>query len=66
MMMWTDPVVNEIHQIRQQMLADAGGDFHVFMEKIRSEQAASRRMIIESPITRLPTRQDVAPALPKV
>lgn len=49
--MWTDPVVNEIHQIRQQMLADAGGDFHVFMEKIRSEQAASKRAVIESPLS---------------
>ena len=47
--MWTDPVVNEIHQIRQQMLAEAGDDFHVFMEKIRSEQAASQRTVILSP-----------------
>ena len=47
--MWTDPVVNEIHQIRQQMLADAGGDFHVFMEKIRREQAAGERLVIDNP-----------------
>lgn len=47
--MWTDPIVREIHQIRQQMLADAGGDFHTFMEKIRGEQAASHRVVIESP-----------------
>lgn len=50
-MMWTDPVVNEIHQIRQQLLADAGGDFHIFMEKIRSEQTKSGRAVIESPLS---------------
>jgi hypothetical protein len=48
--MWTDPVVDEIHQIRQQMLADAGGDFHAFMDKVRREQACSKRVVIESPI----------------
>ena len=58
-MMWTDPVVNEIHQIRQQMLADAGGDFRVFTKKIRSKQAASQRRIIESPNLREPTNEDV-------
>ena len=46
--MWTDPVVNEIHKIRQQMLCDAGGDFHAFMEKIRNEQAASQRRVIQN------------------
>ncbi len=50
--MWTDPVVDEIHQIRQKMLAEVGGDIHAFMAKIRAEQAASGRVIIES--TRLP------------
>lgn len=52
--MWTDPVVNEIHQIRQKMLADAGGDFHAFMDKIRREQAGSKRTVIESPVRILP------------
>ena len=50
--MWTDPVVDEIHQIRQKMLAEVGGDIHAFMAKIRVEQAASGRVVIES--TRLP------------
>ena len=50
--MWTDPVVDEIHQIRQKMLAEVGGDIHAFMAKIRAEQAASGRVVIES--TRLP------------
>ena len=46
--MWTDPVVDEIHQIRQKMLAEVGGDIHAFMAKIRAEQAAGGRVIIES------------------
>ena len=29
--MWTDPVVEEIHQIRQKMLADVGGDVVALM-----------------------------------
>lgn len=58
--MWTDPVVNEIHQVRQQMLADVGGDFHAFMEKIRSEQAATQRVVIESPAQLAPA-PDAAP-----
>ena len=52
--MWTDPVVDEIHQIRQKLLAEVGGDIHAFMAKIRAEQAASGRVVIES--TRRPTQ----------
>lgn len=44
--MWTDPVVEEIHQARQQMLADAGGDIDVFMEKVRAHQAAQAGVVI--------------------
>ena len=54
--MWTDPVVEEIHQIRQKLLAEVGGDIHLFMAKIRAEQAASGRAVIES------TRQPTPPA----
>ena len=50
--MRTDLVVDEIHQIRQKMLAEVGGDIHAFMAKIRAEQAAGGRVVIES--TRLP------------
>ena len=46
--MWTDPVVEEIHQIRQKLLAEVGGDIHVFMAKIRAEQAESGRVVLES------------------
>ena len=59
--MWTDPVVDEIHQIRQKMLAEVGGDIHAFMAKIRAEQAASGRVIIESTrAPKLPAEKPVA------
>ena len=41
--MWTDPVVEEIHQIRQKMLADVGGDDVALMAKIHAHQDASGR-----------------------
>ena len=44
--MWTDPVVDEIHQIRQKMLADVGGDVVALMAKIHANQNASGRVIV--------------------
>ena len=45
--MWTDPVVNEIHQIRQKMLADAGGNIEVLMANFRAHQAAHGGVVIK-------------------
>ena len=43
------------------MLAEVGGDIHAFMAKIRAEQAASGRVIIESTrAPKLPTETPVA------
>ena len=44
--MWTDPVVDEIHKIREKMLAEVGGDTAKLMAKIRENQAASGRVIV--------------------
>ena len=44
--MWTDPVVEEIHQIRQKMLADLGGDVVALMANIHAHQDASGRVIV--------------------
>ena len=48
--MWTDPVVEEIHRIRQEMLADVGGDIEALMEKVRAHQAAQGGVVIEIPL----------------
>ncbi len=47
MIMWTDPVVEEIHQIRQKLLSDVGGDVEALMEKARAHQAAQGEIVIE-------------------
>lgn len=61
--MWTDPVVDEIHQIRQKMLAEVGGDIHAFMAKVRAEQAVSSRVVIESKrLPKLPAEKSVSAA----
>ena len=44
--MWTDPVVDEIHKIREKMLAEVGGDTAKMMAKIRENQAAGGRVIV--------------------
>lgn len=50
--MWTDPVVNEIHQIRQKMLADAGGNIEVLMANFRAHQAAQGGVVIKGKLPR--------------
>ena len=52
--MWTDPVVEAVHQARQQMLADAGGDIDALVEKVRTHQAAQGGVVIE---IRLPAQK---------
>lgn len=52
--MWTDPVVEEIHQARQQMLADVGGDIDALMEEVWAHQAAQCGVVIE---IRLPAQR---------
>jgi hypothetical protein len=44
--MWTDPVVAEIHKIREKMLAEVGCDTAKLMAKIRENQATSGRVIV--------------------
>ena len=32
--MWEDPIVEEVHAIREQLLARFGGDFHKYCEYV--------------------------------
>lgn len=34
--MWEDPIVEEVHAIREQLLARFGGDLHKYCEYVRS------------------------------
>jgi hypothetical protein len=49
--MTDDPIVEEIHRIRDQMLAECGGDFEKYMDRIREAQEQDR--------DRLVTKEDV-------
>ena len=43
--LYDDPVVAEIHAIREKMLADCGGDLRLLMERVRQRQRASGRRV---------------------
>ena len=44
--MWTDPVVEAIHKIREKMFAEVGGDTVKLMTEIRENQATGVRVIV--------------------
>jgi hypothetical protein len=44
--MWTDPVVEEIHQIRQKMVAEANGDLNALMAKFYEHQNSQRGVLV--------------------
>lgn len=43
--LYDDPVVAEIHAIREKMLADCGGDLRRLMQQVRQRQRASGRRV---------------------
>lgn len=44
--MWNDPIVEEIHAIRRQLLDEAGGDLHEVIRRAR-EHRDPHRIIIQ-------------------
>jgi hypothetical protein len=52
-----DPIVEEIHRIRDRMLVECGGDFEKYMDHIREAQDQDR--------DRLVTKEDVIGQKPK-
>lgn len=47
---YDDPVVAEIHAIRQALIDECGGDIDKYRKRTRSRQAASGRQIVTSPL----------------
>jgi hypothetical protein len=47
MTMWTDPVVEEIHLIRQKMLAEVSGNIDALMAKFCEHQAVQVGTVID-------------------
>ncbi len=46
---YEDPVVAEIHSVREKMLSDCDGDHQKLMENISRSQAKSGHQIIKAP-----------------
>lgn len=36
--MWTDPIVDEVHRIREEMLAECDGDVHEFVARLKADE----------------------------
>ena len=47
-MKMTNPILDELHAVRRQMLADAGGTLAGLVAKIQADQAKSDRMILKT------------------
>ena len=41
--MWQDPIVEEVHVIREQLLAQFDGDFHKYCEYVHALPAQVRK-----------------------
>jgi len=46
--MTSNPILDELHAVREKMLADAGGTLAGLVAKIQSDQAKSGRVILKS------------------
>ena len=57
--MWRDPIVEEIHRVRDEQAEKFGYDLHAICEDIRKRQATSdRKLVTRSP--RKPAVNDAA------
>ena len=44
--MWTDPIVDEVHRIREEMLAECGGDTHELFVRLKADEQQHRDRVI--------------------
>ena len=47
---YEDPVVAEIHSIRESLLEECNGDMEEYRRRVRERQAASSRSIVTTPL----------------
>ena len=57
---YDDPVVAEIHAIRQSLLDDCDGDMDEYRRRARERQAASGRRILTTPLKKRTEQTDAA------
>ena len=46
--MWSDPIVDEVHRIRKQLLANAKGDLRKVIDGAARRQKRSGRVVLEA------------------
>jgi hypothetical protein len=44
--MTEDPIVEEVHRIRDRLLAECGGDFQKYMDRIREAESQDRDRLV--------------------
>ncbi len=44
-----DPIVEEIHQIRQKLLEECGGDLNLLMARYKASEIQDRSRVVTSP-----------------
>jgi len=62
--LYADPVVAEIHKIRQRLLDDCGGDIVQFRRRLRERQTRAGREIIHGPVPERTEQRDEAERAP--
>ena len=48
-MSWNDPIVDEIHQVRQQIMQEHDNDLHKLFEHLRKSQEVNGRSVVSRP-----------------
>lgn len=56
--MWRDPIVEQIHKIRQEHAGKFNFDLRAIFEELKEQEKKSRRRIVSLPIKRQTTRQE--------
>ena len=44
-----DPIVDELHRLREKALEEVDFDFHLFCERLRERERASQREVLAAP-----------------
>lgn len=47
---YTDPILDELHAIRKQMLADCGGDLERLVTSLQKREGESGRVFVKLPV----------------
>jgi len=54
----TDPIIDELHRLREEALAEVGYDHHAFCERLREHERQSQRVVELPP--QVPSNQAAA------